>query len=108
MSIGKLFLYLEEQTPKQERTSEELLKQNEMPLWSPVLVFSVLVSILGICITSFFLALIRIHESKATARLYDIADNFNNNNHTIKHFIKRIGIYNQEEFDYEIIKINLK
>ena len=51
---------------------------------------------------------LRIHESKVTARLYDIADNFNNNNHTIKHFIKRIGIYNQEEFDYEIIKINLK
>ncbi len=51
---------------------------------------------------------LRTHESKAIARLYDIADNFNNNNHTMKHFIKRIGIYNQEEFDYEIIKINLK
>ena len=51
---------------------------------------------------------LRTHESKAIAKLYDIADNFNNNNHTIKHFIKRIGIYNQEEFDYEIIKINLK
>jgi len=51
---------------------------------------------------------LRTHESKARAKLYDIADNFNNNNHTIKHFIKRIGIYNQEEFDYEIIKINLK
>jgi len=51
---------------------------------------------------------LRVHESKKIAKLYDIADNFNNNNHTIKHFIKRIGIYNQEEFDYEIIKINLK
>ena len=51
---------------------------------------------------------LRMHESKAIAKLYDIADNFNNNNHTIKHFISRIGIYNQEEFDYEIIKINLK
>ena len=51
---------------------------------------------------------LRTHESKAIAKLYDIADNFNNNNHTIKHFISRIGIYNQEEFDYEIIKINLK
>ena len=51
---------------------------------------------------------LRTHESKARAKLYDIADNFNNNNHTIKHFISRIGIYNQEEFDYEIIKINLK
>ena len=48
------------------------------------------------------------HESKrAGAKLYDIADNINNNNHTLKHFIKRIGIYNQEEFDYEIHKINL-
>jgi len=51
---------------------------------------------------------LRTHESKAIAKLYDIADNFNNNNHTIKHFVKRIGIYNQEEFDYEIVKINLK
>ena len=51
---------------------------------------------------------LRTHESKAIAKLYDIADNFNNNNHTIKHFISRIGIYNQEEFDYEIVKINLK
>ena len=51
---------------------------------------------------------LRTHESKAIAKLYDIADNFNNNNHTMKHFVKRIGIYNQEEFDYEIIKINLK
>ncbi len=51
---------------------------------------------------------LRTHESKAIAKLYDIADDFKNNNHTIKHFIKRIGIYNQEEFDYEIIKINLK
>ena len=51
---------------------------------------------------------LRVHESKKIAKLYDIADDFKNNNHTIKHFIKRIGIYNQEEFDYEIIKINLK
>ena len=51
---------------------------------------------------------LRTHESKAGAKLYDIADNFNNNNYTIKHFIKRIGIYKQEEFEYEIIKINLK
>ena len=51
---------------------------------------------------------LRTHESKAGAKLYDIADNFNNNNHTMKHFISRIGIYNQEEFDYEIVKINLK
>ena len=51
---------------------------------------------------------LRTHESKAIAKLYDIADDFKNNNHTIKHFVKRIGIYNQEEFDYEIVKINLK
>jgi len=51
---------------------------------------------------------LRMHESKrAGAKLYDIADNFNNNNHTLKHFVKRIGIYNQEEFDYEIHKVNI-
>ena len=51
---------------------------------------------------------LRTHENKDGAKIYDIADDFKNNNHTIKHFVKRIGIYNQEEFDYEIIKVNLK
>ena len=51
---------------------------------------------------------LRTHENKDGAKIYDIADDFKNNNHTIKHFVKRIGIYNQEEFDYEIVKVNLK
>ena len=51
---------------------------------------------------------LRAHESKeGGAKLYDIADDFNNRNHTIKHFVKRIEIYNQEEFDYEIHKVTL-
>ena len=60
MSIGKLFLYLGEQTPKQEKKSEESLKKNETRLLSPVLVFSVLVSILGIFITLSLLVLIKV------------------------------------------------
>ena len=35
------------------------------------------------------------------AKLYDIADDFDNKNHTIKHFVERINMY-YEEFDYEI------
>ena len=51
---------------------------------------------------------LRAHESKEDgAKLYDIADDFNNRNHTIKHFVKRIEIYNQEQFDYEICKVTL-
>ena len=50
---------------------------------------------------------LRLHDSKVNAKLYDIADDFNNKNHTIKHFVERINIYNQEEFDYEIHKVQM-
>ena len=48
---------------------------------------------------------LRLHDSKTNAVLYDIADDFKNNNYTIKHFVERINLYNQEEFDYEIHKV---
>ena len=60
MLIGKLFLSMEEQTQRQEKKSEESLKKNEPRLLSPVLVFSVLVSILGIFITLSLLVLIKV------------------------------------------------
>ena len=50
---------------------------------------------------------LRLHDSKVSAKLYDIADDFDNKNHTIKHFVERINIYNQEEFDYEIHKVQM-
>ena len=42
--------------------------------------------------------------------LIDIADDFTHNdrkNFTLNHFLERINIYNEEEFDYEIDKVRL-
>ena len=50
---------------------------------------------------------LRLHDSKVAANLYDIADDFDNKNHTIKHFVERINIYNQEEFDYRLHKVQM-
>ena len=50
---------------------------------------------------------LRLHDSKVSAKLYDIADDFDSRNHTIKHFADRVSIYNQEEFDYEIHKVQM-
>ena len=43
--------------------------------------------------------------------LYDIADDCTTNsrrNYTLNHFIERIKIYNEENFNYEIITIQLR
>ena len=45
-----------------------------------------------------------------TERLLDIADDFtykSRQNFTLRHFMERINIYNEEEFDYEIKKISI-
>jgi superfamily II DNA or RNA helicase len=50
-------------------------------------------------------------NNKDRATLYDISDDctFNGKkNYTLNHFIERVKLYNQEEFNYEIIPINLK
>jgi len=50
-------------------------------------------------------------KDKNKAMLYDIADDCTHNsrkNYTLNHFIERIKIYNEEEFNYEIITINIK
>ena len=60
MLIEKYFLSTEERTQRQEKKSEESLKKTETRLLSPVLVDSVLVSILGIFITLSLLVLIKV------------------------------------------------
>ena len=48
---------------------------------------------------------------KDTATLYDIADDLtigSRKNYTLNHFIERVKIYVQEQFNYEIISINIK
>jgi superfamily II DNA or RNA helicase len=50
-------------------------------------------------------------KEKVSATLYDIADDITHNtkrNYTLNHLVDRIKIYNEENFDYEIITINLK
>ena len=50
-------------------------------------------------------------KDKVKATLYDIADDCTSNsrkNYTLNHLIERIKIYNEENFNYEIITINLK
>jgi len=50
-------------------------------------------------------------ENKDEATLFDLADDFtykSKRNFTLGHFLERINIYNEEQFDYEITRIKLK
>jgi superfamily II DNA or RNA helicase len=47
-------------------------------------------------------------EGKDLATLYDIADDINGRNYTLKHLNERVNIYQSENFKYEVIKVNLK
>ena len=50
-------------------------------------------------------------NNKVKATLYDIADDISyksRKNYTLNHLIERIKIYNEENFNYEIVNINIK
>jgi hypothetical protein len=50
-------------------------------------------------------------EGKDKATLYDIADDMRKGksvNFTLKHFIERTKIYNEEQFPFKVYKIGLK
>ena len=50
-------------------------------------------------------------DNKAQATLYDIADDCSKDhqyNYTLRHLGERLKIYDEEKFDYEITKVNLK
>jgi superfamily II DNA or RNA helicase len=50
-------------------------------------------------------------ESKVKATLYDIADDISyksKKNYTLNHLIERIKIYSEENFNYDIINVNIK
>jgi superfamily II DNA or RNA helicase len=54
---------------------------------------------------------LRKSDSKDQATLYDIADDLSwkkAKNHTLKHFIERVGIYTSEKFDYKITSYQLR
>ena len=53
---------------------------------------------------------LRTAEDKNVLNVFDISDDLSYNgreNYTLKHFKERIEIYNKEEFNYEIIPVNL-
>jgi superfamily II DNA or RNA helicase len=50
-------------------------------------------------------------KDKVSAKLYDIADDFtigSRKNYTLNHFIERIKIYVSEQFNYDIVTIDIK
>ena len=47
-------------------------------------------------------------EGKDVATLYDIADDIGGQNYTLRHLNERVNIYNDENFKYEVIKVNLR
>lgn len=54
---------------------------------------------------------LRINESKQSATLFDIADDFSwrkRENYTLKHFFERIKTYSEEKFSFKIYKIQMK
>ena len=54
---------------------------------------------------------LRRSDSKVSATLFDLADDFtykSKRNFTIGHFLERINIYNEEQFNYEINRIKMK
>ncbi len=55
--------------------------------------------------------ILRKGSNKLKATLYDISDDCTYNsrkNYTLNHFIERIKIYNEENFNYEIVTVQLK
>jgi superfamily II DNA or RNA helicase len=54
---------------------------------------------------------LRVSDTKKSATLYDIADDFSwksKENYTLKHFFERIKTYNEEKFKFKIYKIDMK
>ncbi|MDC3266335.1 DEAD/DEAH box helicase family protein [bacterium] len=50
-------------------------------------------------------------DNKEQATLYDIADDLSwkkSKNHTLKHFVERVGIYTSEKFEYKITSYQLR
>jgi len=47
-------------------------------------------------------------EGKDIATLCDIADDIGGQNYTLRHLNERVTIYNEENFKYEVIRVNLR
>ena len=54
--------------------------------------------------------MLRQHESKEHAVLYDIVDDLSiksHKNYTLKHFEERLKIYNSEKFDHKVYNVRI-
>ena len=54
---------------------------------------------------------LRLKEGKSHCNLYDIADNFrwkSWKNHTFGHFVERLKIYSEEQFNYKILEVPIE
>ena len=53
---------------------------------------------------------LRKSDAKEYAQLYDISDDLSwksHQNYSLKHFMERLKIYNEEKFDYKTVSIKL-
>lgn len=51
---------------------------------------------------------LRLHDSKEKATIYDIVDNLSirkHQNFAVKHFLERVKVYNEQQFNYKIKNI---
>ena len=54
---------------------------------------------------------LRLAGDKEQLNIFDISDDLsynNKSNYTLNHFSERIGIYNEQGFDYDIVPVKLK
>jgi superfamily II DNA or RNA helicase len=51
---------------------------------------------------------LRVHDNKDVAKVFDIADNFNGKNYTLKQVKERAVIYAKEGFDFKMRNIKMK
>lgn len=55
--------------------------------------------------------MLRMHDEKTEAVLYDIVDDLSyksHKNYTLKHFVERVKIYDAEKFDYKFYNVKLR
>jgi superfamily II DNA or RNA helicase len=55
--------------------------------------------------------MLRLHDEKKEAVLYDIVDDLSHKAHknfTLNHFVERIKIYDEEKFNYTIYNVRIK
>jgi superfamily II DNA or RNA helicase len=53
---------------------------------------------------------LRLGDNKVKATLYDIADDFSykeRKNFTLNHFMERVNVYSEQEFDYELHHVDI-